>query len=61
MLCSNVLNVLMKLRAIPPSYLASHSIKQKGKKKIRERKKGSEVGRGGVGKGIQEGGRERLV
>lgn len=47
MLCSNVLNVLIKLRAVPPNYLVNHSIKHKGNpKKIRERKKGNEVDKG---------------
>lgn len=37
-LCNNVLNVLMKLRAISPNYLANHSIKQEKKKRGKEKK-----------------------
>lgn len=51
-----MLNVLIKLRAVPRNYLVNHSIKHKGNPpKIRERNKGSEVDKD---EGGRWGGRE---
>lgn len=40
-----MLNVLIKLRAISPNYLANYFVKQEEKKEKRERKKESRTGR----------------